>query len=150
MQMPEEPKLLSKVAVQETQGKGSKVPHYNESEVTEANPGLQDNGFELNKESYVGLHLTPRQAKALSQQLGVLQKEPLGGSRLSDLNCEAAESKTLLVENQSYSAEETQNMFNINLSDPSAWLDQDISSLPDSVLEFDLETFGLDSNLDWP
>ncbi len=53
MQMPEEPKLLSKVAVQETQGKGSKVPHYNESEVTEANPGLQDNGFELNKASPV-------------------------------------------------------------------------------------------------
>ncbi len=53
MQMPEEPKLLSKVAVQETQGKGSKVPHYNESEVTEANPGLQDNGFELNKVSPV-------------------------------------------------------------------------------------------------
>lgn len=46
MQMPEEPKLLSKVAVQETQGKGSKVPHYKESEV---NPGLQDKGFELNK-----------------------------------------------------------------------------------------------------
>ncbi|KAF4100411.1 CREB-regulated transcription coactivator 2 [Onychostoma macrolepis] len=150
MQMPEEPKLLSKVAVQETQGKGSKVPHYNENEVTEANPGLQDKGFELNKESYVGLHLTPSQAKALSQQLGVLQKEPLGGSRVSDLNCEAAESKELLAQNQSYSAGETQNMFNINLSDPSSWLDQDISSLPDSVLEFDLETFGLDSNLGWP
>ncbi|XP_043074333.1 CREB-regulated transcription coactivator 2 isoform X2 [Puntigrus tetrazona] len=150
MQMPEEPKLLSKVAIQETPGKGSKVPHYNESEVTEANPGLQDKSFELNKESYVGLHLTPSQAKALSQQLGVLQKEPLGGSRVSDLNCEAAESKEQLAQNQSYSAGETQNMFNVNLSDPSSWLDQDISSLPDSVLEFDLETFGLDSNLGWP
>ncbi len=51
-----------------------------------------------------------------SVQLGVLQKEPLGGSRLSDRNCEAAESKELLAQNQSYSAEETQNMFNINLS----------------------------------
>ncbi|XP_042601187.1 CREB-regulated transcription coactivator 2 isoform X2 [Cyprinus carpio] len=147
MQMPEEPKLLSKVAVQETQGKGSKVPHYKESEV---NPGLQDKGFELNKESYVGLHLTPSQAKALSQQLGVLQKEPLDGSGVSDLNCEPAESKELPAQNQSYSAGETQNMFNINLPDPSSWLDQDISSLPDSVLEFDLETFGLDSNLGWP
>ncbi|XP_016317560.1 CREB-regulated transcription coactivator 2-like [Sinocyclocheilus anshuiensis] len=150
MQMPEEPKLLSKVTVQETHGKGSKVPHYKESEVTETNPGLQDKGFKLNKESYVGLHLTPSQAKALSQQLGVLQKEPLDGSRVSDLSCEPAESKELLAQNQSYSAAETQNMFNINLSDPSSWLDQDISSLPDSVLEFDLETFGLDSNLGWP
>ncbi len=49
-------------------------------------------------------------------QLGVLQKEPLGGSRVSDLNCEAAESKEPLAQNQSYSAGETQNMFNINLS----------------------------------
>ncbi|XP_059411411.1 CREB-regulated transcription coactivator 2-like [Carassius carassius] len=150
MQMSEEPKLLSKVAVQETHGKGSKVPYYKESEVTEANPGLQDRGFELNKESYVGLHLTPSQAKALSQQLGVLQKETLDGSVVSDLNCEPAERKELLAQNQSYSAGETQNMFNINLPDPSSWLDQDISSLPDSVLEFDLETFGLDSNLGWP
>ncbi len=53
MQMPEEPKLLSKVAVQDTQGKVSKVAHYNESEVTEANPGLQDKGFELNNVSPV-------------------------------------------------------------------------------------------------
>ncbi|KAK2886977.1 hypothetical protein Q8A67_015205 [Cirrhinus molitorella] len=150
MQMPEEPKPLSKVAVHETQGKGSKVPQNNESEVTGANPGLQDKSFALNKESYVGLHLTPSQAKALSQQLGVLQKEPVGGSRVSDLNCEAAESKEQLAQNQSYCAGETQNVFNINLSDPTSWLDQDISSLPDSVLEFDLETFGLDSNLGWP
>lgn len=35
-------------------------------------------------------------------------------------------------------------------SDPSSWLDQDISGLPDSILEFDLENFGLDSNLGWP
>ncbi|XP_052440728.1 CREB-regulated transcription coactivator 2-like isoform X1 [Carassius gibelio] len=150
MQMPEEPKLMSKVAVQETHGKGSKVPHYKENEVTEANPGLQDRGFELNKESYVGLHLTPSQAKALSQQLGVLQKEPVDGSGVSDLNCEPAERMEPLAQNQSYSAGETQNMFNINVPDPSSWLDQDISSLPDSVLEFDLETFGLDSNLGWP
>ncbi|XP_073678154.1 CREB-regulated transcription coactivator 2 [Garra rufa] len=150
MQMPEEPKPLSNVAVHETQGKESKVPQYNESDVTGANPGLQDKSFELNQESYVGLHLTPSQAKALSQQLGVLQKEPQGGSRVSDLNYEANENREQLAQNQSYSAGETQNMFNINLSDPSSWLDQDISSLPDSVLEFDLETFGLDSNLGWP
>lgn len=37
-----------------------------------------------------------------------------------------------------------------SFSDPSSWLDQDISGLPDSVLEFDLDTFGLDSNLGWP
>lgn len=141
---------MSKVAVQETHGKGSKVPHYKENEVTEANPGLQDRGFELNKESYVGLHLTPSQAKALSQQLGVLQKEPVDGSGVSDLNCEPAERMEPLAQNRSYSAGETQNMFNINVPDPSSWLDQDISSLPDSVLEFDLETFGLDSNLGWP
>lgn len=49
-------------------------------------------------------------------QLGVLQKEPLGGSRVSDLNCEAAESKEQLLQNQSNSAGETQNVFNINLS----------------------------------
>lgn len=115
---------------------------------TEQNPGSQDKGFELNKESYVGLHLTPSQAKALSQQLGALQKEPLGGSRGSELHCEAAESRE--QQNQSCSAGETHNAFNINLSDPSSWLDQDISGLPDSVLEFDLETFGLDSNLGWP
>lgn len=115
---------------------------------TEQNPGSQDKGFELNKESYVGLHLTPSQAKALSQQLGALQTEPLGGSRGSELHCETAESRE--QQNQSCSAGETHNAFNINLSDPSSWLDQDISGLPDSVLEFDLETFGLDSNLGWP
>ncbi|XP_026087386.1 CREB-regulated transcription coactivator 2 [Carassius auratus] len=150
MQTPEEPKPLSKVAIHESQGKGSKVPHYKEIEVTVANPGLQDKGFELNKESYVGLHLTPSQEKALSQQLGVLQKEPLGDSRVSDLNCEGAESKEQLLQNQSNSAGETQNVFNINVSDPSSWLDQDLSSLSDSVLEFDLETFNLDTNLGWP
>lgn len=31
------------------------------------------------------------------------------------------------------------------LSEPLSWLDQDTSDLSDSVLEFDLETFGLDS-----
>ncbi|KAK9957576.1 hypothetical protein ABG768_011815 [Culter alburnus] len=148
MQMQAEAKPQSKVAVHETQGEGLKVSHCKESEVDGANPGLQDKGFELNKESYVGLHLTPSQAKALSQQLGVLQKEPLGGGRVSELNCEAAESRE--QQNQSCSAGETQNVFNINLSDPSSWLDQDISGLPDSVLEFDLDTFGLDSNLGWP
>lgn len=49
MQTPEEPKPLSKIAIHESQGKGLKVPHYKESEVTVANPGLQDKGFELNK-----------------------------------------------------------------------------------------------------
>nr|QKD77250.1 cAMP response element-binding protein [Ctenopharyngodon idella] len=148
MQMQAEAKPQSKVAVHETPGEGMKVTHCKESEVDGANSGLPDKGFELNKESYVGLHLTPSQAKALSQQLGVLQKEPLGGGRVSELNCEAAESRE--QQNQSCSAGDTQNVFNINLSDPSSWLDQDISGLPDSVLEFDLDTFGLDSNLGWP
>ncbi|XP_056105630.1 CREB-regulated transcription coactivator 2 [Rhinichthys klamathensis goyatoka] len=150
MQMQEEANPQSKVAVHETQGEGLKVTHCKESELDGANPSLQEKGFELNKDSYVGLHLTPRQAKALSQQLGALQKDPLGGSRGSDLNCEASESSELPQQNQSYSAGDTQNAFNINLSDPSSWLDQDISGLPDSILEFDLETFGLDSNLGWP
>lgn len=55
-------------------------------------------------------------------QLGVLQKEPLDGSGVSDLNCEPAESKELPAQNQSYSAGETQNMFNINLSGKSSQL----------------------------
>ncbi|XP_067281050.1 CREB-regulated transcription coactivator 2 [Pseudorasbora parva] len=153
MQMQEEAKPQSKVAVHETQrGEGLKTTHCKESEVDGANQSLQDKDFELNKESYVGLHLTPSQAKALSQQLGTLQKEPLGGSRVSEeLNCEAAESKEQPPQqNQSCSAGDTQNVFNINLSDASSWLDQDISGLPDSILEFDLENFGLDNNFGWP
>ncbi|XP_038827363.1 CREB-regulated transcription coactivator 2 [Salvelinus namaycush] len=46
------------------------------------NPGLYNDTFILNhlqQESYMGLHLTPRQTQALSQQLGQLSKEPLWG-----------------------------------------------------------------------
>ncbi|XP_055075852.2 CREB-regulated transcription coactivator 2 [Misgurnus anguillicaudatus] len=111
-----------------------------------------DKGFKLNKDSYVGLHLTPSQAKALSQQLGVLQKEPLGGGKGSDPNCQDAESheqpahKNILPQqNQSCGADKAQNCRNISFNESLSWLDQNTSDLSDSVLDFDLETFGLDS-----
>ncbi|XP_056598142.1 CREB-regulated transcription coactivator 2 isoform X1 [Triplophysa dalaica] len=116
---------------------GGKVPSSSSNE-----------GFELNKESYVGLHLTPRQAKALSQQLGVLQKEPLGGGKGSDPNGQTAESSEQPrfknnLPNQSGSADEMQHF--INFPESFSWLDPDTTGLPDLVLEFDLDTFGLDS-----
>uniref|UniRef100_A0A4W5Q938 CREB regulated transcription coactivator 2 n=1 Tax=Hucho hucho TaxID=62062 RepID=A0A4W5Q938_9TELE len=46
------------------------------------NPGLYNDSSILNhlqQESYMGLHLTPHQTQALSQQLGQLSKEPLWG-----------------------------------------------------------------------
>ncbi|XP_051992351.1 CREB-regulated transcription coactivator 2-like [Xyrauchen texanus] len=146
MQMQEEPNPQSKVNFNKTQAERSRISGFGEREIIAASSSSKDKSFQLNKETYVGLHLTPSQAKVLSQQLEGLQKEPLGGSRLSDLNCQEAESKSILPQhNQSYSAGETQNIFNISLSEQSTWLDQDISGLSDSVLEFDLENFGLDS-----
>lgn len=53
MQMQDDAKPQSKVAVHETQGEGLKVTHCKESEVDGANPILQDKGFELNKVSPV-------------------------------------------------------------------------------------------------
>ncbi|XP_051527536.1 CREB-regulated transcription coactivator 2-like isoform X2 [Myxocyprinus asiaticus] len=143
MQTQEQAKPQCKVTFSETQGERSRISDSGEREITASS---KNKGFELNKESYVGLLLTPSQAKALSQQLVGLQKETLGGSRVSDLNIQASESKIILPQhNQSYNAGETENIFNINLSEQSSWLDQDMLGLPDSVLEFDLETFGLDS-----
>lgn len=54
-------------------------------------------------------------------QLGVLQKEPLGGGKESDPTCQTAESSehpriknNISQQNQSGSADETQTFFNIN------------------------------------
>ncbi|XP_051949004.1 CREB-regulated transcription coactivator 2-like [Xyrauchen texanus] len=143
MQTQEQAEPQCKVTFSETQGERSRISDSGESEII---ANSKNNGFELNKESYVGLLLTPSQAKALSQQLEGLQKEPLGGSRVSDLNIQASESKSMLPQhNQIINARETEHIFNINLSEQSSWLDQDILGLHDSVLEFDLETFDLDS-----
>ncbi|KAJ8000194.1 hypothetical protein DPEC_G00202310 [Dallia pectoralis] len=101
----------------------------------------------LQHESYIGLHLTPSQTQALSQQLGQLSKEPLVGDSGSqallgkdgEINRNWAPGMSLYSPNQS-----TDDCHNVLVTGQTAY--EDFSSvLP--MLGFDMDTFSLDNPL---
>ncbi|XP_076864936.1 CREB-regulated transcription coactivator 2 [Brachyhypopomus gauderio] len=109
-----------------------------------------DQEFGLGSESYTGLYLTPSQTEALSQKLGQLYKEPQDISRISDTVSEDIEDKKVSAvehlrhfQTQSHGDEGLQSFPSINITVPSACMDDEISDLPVSVSEFKLEPFAL-------
>ncbi|XP_072532233.1 CREB-regulated transcription coactivator 2 isoform X2 [Salminus brasiliensis] len=110
-----------------------------------------DKEFELHNESYVGLHLTPSQAEALSQKLGQLHKVPADVTKMFDSKCQDVEEKMLPVvehhghpQNQSLSKEGLNSHSSTNIAVSFPWLDDELTELTDSIPEFDLEPFALE------
>ncbi|XP_066531165.1 CREB-regulated transcription coactivator 2 [Hoplias malabaricus] len=104
----------------------------------------------LHNESYAGLHLTPSQTEALSQKLGQLHKEPADVMRISDSKyLDVKEKDGSIVENfgdsqtQIVSTENLHIFPDTDIPVPCAWLEDELSDLPDTIPEFDLEPFAL-------
>ncbi|XP_047663951.1 CREB-regulated transcription coactivator 2 isoform X1 [Tachysurus fulvidraco] len=149
LNLKQQPKLQSKKLVQEIERErahSTKPIHpQNDLQLNKvASTSSPDNEFRLHTKPYIGLHLTPSQTEALSQQLGQLQKV----ARNSDSKCQDVEGKHLCdVEyfrnspTQSFSSDVSCNFPSISCAVSSACLDDVISDLPFSVPEFDLDPF---------
>lgn len=103
-----------------------------------------DTAIGLN-ESYMGLHLTPSQTKALSQQLGQLCKEP-GSSTAPDLGMQSSTTEKQSLDpgqDQKQAAGMFHNLSDTMLTDAASWLDQEIAGFPAHMLELDEEALEL-------
>ncbi|XP_063041871.1 trithorax group protein osa [Engraulis encrasicolus] len=108
----------------------------------------------LHNESYMGLHLTPSQTKALSQQLGHLCKESLPVAA-SEVDKEAASLQSLVPDQaaaiQGLAPDQDQkngsgmchSFSDAMLADAASWLDQEIAGFPANMLDLDEEAFEL-------